>query len=77
MGIEKVATPRKLWFLSQKNRKKILEDKGFGGAILMDLSKAFDTLNQKLVAKLHAYGFNRDLLKLINDCLSKDGKGQR
>ena len=43
----------------------------------MDLSKAFDTLNQELVAKLHAYGFNRDLLKLINDCLSKDGKGQR
>ena len=60
-----------------ENRKKILEDKGFGGAILMDLSKAFDTLNQVLVAKLHAYGFNRDLLKLINDCLSKDGKGQR
>ena len=43
----------------------------------MDLSKAFDTLNQELVAKLHVYGFNRDLLKLINDCLSKDGKGQR
>ena len=24
--------------------KKILDDKGFGGAVLMDLSKAFDTL---------------------------------
>ena len=37
----------------------------------MDLSKAFDTLNHELlIAKLHAYGFNRDSLKLINDYLS-------
>ena len=51
--------------------KKILHDKGFGGVVLMDLSKAFDTLNHKLLtAKLHAYGFNRDSLKLINDYLS-------
>ena len=51
--------------------KKILDDKGFGGAVLMDLSKAFDTLNHELlIAKLHAYGFNRDSLKLINYYLS-------
>ena len=51
--------------------KKILDDKGFGGAVLMDLLKGFDTLNHKLlIAKLHAYGFNRDSLKLINDYLS-------
>ena len=51
--------------------KKILDDKDFGGAVLMDLSKAFDTLNHELlIAKLHAYGFNRDSLKLINDYLS-------
>ena len=35
------------------------------------MSKAFDTLNHELlIAKLHAYGFNRDSLKLINDYLS-------
>ena len=46
--------------------KKILDNKDFGGAVLMDLSKAFDTLNHDLlIAKLHAYGFNRDSLKLI------------
>ena len=51
--------------------KKILDDKGFGNAVLMDLSKAFDTSNHELhTAKLHAYGFNRDSLKLINDYLS-------
>ena len=50
--------------------KKILDNKGFRGAVLMYLSKAFDTLNpQLLIAKLHAYGFNRDSLKLINDYL--------
>ena len=51
--------------------KKILDDKGFGGAVLMNLSKTFDTLNrERLIAKLHAYRFNRDSLKLINDYLS-------
>ena len=35
--------------------KKILDEKGFGGAVLMDLSKAFDTLNHELlIAKLSA-----------------------
>ena len=51
--------------------KTILDDKGFGGAVFMDLSKAFDTLNHELlIAKFHAYGFNRDSLKLIYDYLS-------
>ena len=36
--------------------KKILDEKGFGGAVLMDLSKAFDTLNHELlIEKLIAY----------------------
>ena len=37
----------------------------------MDLSKAFDTINHKLlIAKLHAYGFSRDALEIIYDYLS-------
>ena len=37
----------------------------------MDLSKAFDTINhQLLIAKLHAYGFNKDTLELIQNYLS-------
>ena len=43
--------------------KKILDQKGYGGVVLMNLSKAFYTLNHiLLLAKLHAYGFDRDSL---------------
>ena len=71
--VEKVTTPNiflALFSLIEK-WKNILDDKGFVVAVLMDLSKAFDTLNHKLlIAKLHPYGFKRDSLKLINDYLS-------
>ena len=37
-----------------------------GGPVLMDLPKAFDTLNHELlIAKFSAYGFNNESLKLI------------
>ena len=51
--------------------EKELDNKGYVGAILMDLSKAFDTINHKLlIAKLYAYGFLKDTLKLINSYMS-------
>ena len=41
------------------------------GALLKDLSKAFDCLNHELLtAKLNAYGFSLPALRLINDYLS-------
>ena len=44
---------------------------GYGGAILMNLSKAFNTLNHDLlIAKLSAYGFEHDALKLIYSYLT-------
>ena len=51
--------------------KQSLDSKGHAGAILMDLSKAFDTLNHELlVAKLGAYGFEKSALVIILDYLS-------
>ena len=49
-----------------ENWKKSLDKKGYGGAVLIDLSKAFDTIKHDLlVAKLHAYGFSKKALTLI------------
>ena len=43
----------------------------FFGALLTDLSKAFDFIPHDLIiAKLEEYGFHTDALKLIHDYLS-------
>ena len=58
--------------LSILEKWRVARDKGgYGGAVLMDLSKAFDTLNHDLIiAKLHAYGFEKSALRLIKSYLS-------
>ena len=51
--------------------RKSLDKNGFAGAVLMDLSKAFDCMNHELlIAKLNAYGFKKDSLSVINSYLS-------
>ena len=41
-----------------ENWRKVLDRKGFGGTVLIYLSKAFDTTKHELlVAQLYAYGF--------------------
>ena len=52
--------------------RKSLNNKGYGDGVLMDLSKASDTLNHDLlIAKLHAYGFDIKALKLLHSYLTK------
>ena len=63
-------TQQALLALIEKWRNN-LDDKGDGAAVWMDLCKAFDTLNHDLViAKLSAYGFEHDALKLIYSYLT-------
>ena len=52
--------------------KKCLDgDGGFAGAVMMDLSKAFDTINHELlIAKLAAYGFEESALHIVQSYLS-------
>ena len=50
---------------------KTLDEGGACGALLTDLSKAFDCMKHDLIiVKLHAYGFYTQSLKLINSYLS-------
>ena len=54
-----------------ESMKKFLDKDGFAGLMLMDLSKAFDTINHELLlAKLHAYNLDVNALVLIQDYLS-------
>ena len=51
--------------------KNSIDNKGLAGAVFMDLSKAFDCVNHGLlIAKLSAYGLNKDALQLIRSYLS-------
>ena len=51
--------------------RKILDKKGVVGVILMDLPKAFDCMpHDLLIAKLKAYGFGLQGLRLIANYLS-------
>ena len=51
--------------------RKYLDKHGVNGALLTDLSKAFDCLlHDLLIAKLAAYGFDYESLTLIQSYLS-------
>ena len=54
-----------------EKRKLSIDNKGFAGAVLMDLSKVFDTINHPLLlAKLQSYGFSKQALAIIYSYLS-------
>ena len=51
--------------------EKVLDNGGSCSALLVDLSKAFDCIvHDLLLAKLSAYGFDYNSLKLVNSFLS-------
>ena len=53
-----------------------MDNNGFAGFVLTDLSKAFDCLNHDLfTAKLSPYGFDKSALKFIYSYL-KDRKNR-
>ena len=66
----KGCSTQRLLALLEKWKRVVDSDEMFG-ALLTDLSKAFDCLDQKLlIAKLNANGFSLPVLKLVHDYLS-------
>ena len=46
--------------------KLSIDNEGFAGGLLMDLSKVFDTTNHQLLfAKFQAYGFSKQVLEAV------------
>ena len=55
-----------------ENWKKHLDNKKIVGTVLMDPSKAFDCIpNKLLIAELHAYGFNKKALTFLYSYLKR------
>ena len=69
--IELIRVPQHALLPLIEKWKKVTDDKGYGGAILMDLSKAFDTTNHDLLtAKLRVHDFSKESLNLIKSYLT-------
>ena len=69
-GFRKGYSPQhSLFLMIDKWKKAVYSNKVFG-AVLTDLSKAFDCIcHDLLIAKVNAYGFSLPALKLIKDQL--------
>ena len=75
-GFRKGYSSQQCLLVLMEKWKKCLEKGGKCGALLTDLSKAFDCLlHDLLIAKLHAHGFEIDSLRLIYSYLV--GRKQR
>ena len=56
----------------------MLDKNGYTGAVLTDLSKAFDTINlDLLIAKLNVQGFTKNSSRLIKSYLSNRWQKQK
>ena len=67
-GFRKAHSTQHALFRLIQSWQKELDESGFVGTILMDLSKAYDCLPHDLmVAKLEAYGISKESLQLISD----------
>ena len=69
-GFRKRFNAQTCLFAMLEKFRECLNDEGEYAALLTDLSKAFDCLpHDLLITKLHAYGFDTPLLKLIHSNL--------
>ena len=58
--------------------RQSLDSRGYSGAVLMDLSKAYVKIDhEQLIANPNAYCFSKESLELILDYFLTDGKKQK
>ena len=70
-GYRAVHGPETALLVMMERWKESRDKGGYAGGVLMDLSKAFDTLDHKLlIAKLRAYGFDMGSLEILFDYFS-------
>ena len=70
-GFRKGYNPQHTLLVMIETMKICVDKKGTAGALITDLSKAFDCLNHELlIAKLNSYGFSHDSLSLILNYLT-------
>ena len=75
VGFAKVLVHNIVFLQWLKNGQKCLDKDGVNGQLLTDLSKAFDyLLHDLLIAKLAAYGFDYELLTLMQSYLWIENK---
>ena len=77
-GYKKGFSTQQVLFSLIETWKKVFDRKGYGGAILMDISKTFDTINYDfLLAKLHAYRLTNKSLRLMQSYLTNRWQGKK
>ena len=70
-GFRKGYSARHCLLVMIEKWKKVVDNESAFGTLLTDLSKAFDCIPHDLIiAKLEAYGFQIDALRLVYDYLS-------
>ena len=75
-GFRKGYSPQHALLRLKDNLNKSLDKNEMVGLVMMDLSKAFDCIpHDLLIAKMHAYGFDKSSLKLVYSYLK--GRQQR
>ena len=71
-GFRKGYNTQHCQLLTIEKWKNAVDNKKHAGAILTELPKAFDCINHELlIAKLEAYGFDKNALKFIHSYINR------